>query len=154
MAKKKNAKWIVGGLVIAAAIGVMASLNLGDNLVYFYTPVEAKAQAADLKNQNIKIGAMVIPGTVDWNAEQLSLKFKMSDMKGTEIEVHHKGTPPDMFKEGQGVVVEGRLKNGGDLIVSHHLMVKHSEEYKKPDSHASMDKALLEKSIFKNEKTN
>ena len=55
------------------------------------------------------------------------------------------------FKEGQGVVVEGRLKGTGE-IQSRTLMVKHSEEYKKPDSKHSMDKQLLEESIFKNTK--
>jgi len=74
----------------------------------------------------------------------------ISDLKGHEIKVSHKGTPPDMFKEGQGVVVEGILSPDGKSVKSRRLMVKHSEEYKKPGDHAGTpNKELLEKSIFK-----
>jgi cytochrome c-type biogenesis protein CcmE len=149
MAKKSNKKWVVGGSIIIAAVIAMTFLNLGDNLVYFYTPVEAVAKAAELEGQNIKVGGMVKEDTVQWEAEQLSLKFVMTDMQGNEINVSHKGTPPDMFKQGQGVVVEGRLANNGKDMISRNLMVKHSEEYKKPDATHSMDKELLQKSLFK-----
>ena len=92
---------------------------------------------------------MVKPESVKWVAEQLSLNFVVTDLEGHEIEIKHKGTPPDMFKEGQGVVVEGRIDHAGKEIISKILMVKHSEEYKKPDDHSTMNKALLEKSLFK-----
>ena len=64
------------------------------------------------------------------------------------------GTPPDMFKEGQGVVVEGRISTDGQSLAARNLMVKHSEEYKKPGAeHSSMDKELLEKSLFKGQQS-
>lgn len=147
--KSKNKAWIIGGLVIAAAVVSMSFLNLGDNLVYFYTPAEAYAKAGELEGQNVKVGGMVQPGSVVWKPETLSLQFTMSDLKGNDIVVRHTGTPPDMFKEGQGVVVEGRLADASKTMISKNLMVKHSEEYKKGDDHSKMDKALLEKSIFK-----
>ena len=59
MAKKGNVRWIVGGIVIAGAIVGISFLNLGDNLIYFYTPSEAYAKAAELTGQNIKVGGMV-----------------------------------------------------------------------------------------------
>ena len=150
MAKKRNVRWIIGGIIIAGAVVGISLLSLGDNLVYFYTPAEAYAKAADLSGQTVKVGGMVQPGTVKWQADQLSLDFVMTDLKGHEIKVHHNGTPPDMFKEGQGVVVEGRLEDGGKSLVSRNLLVKHSEEYKKAGSdHSSMDKELLERSLFK-----
>ena len=136
-------------VIIAAAVVSLSFLNLGENLVYFYTPEEAYAKGSELDGQNIKVGGMVMPGSVVWQPEQLALSFTMTDMKGHEIKVQHQGTPPDMFKEGQGVVVEGRLGDQGKMMVSRNLMVKHSEEYKKPGDHSTMDKALLEKSLFK-----
>ena len=155
MAKRGNVRWIVGGIVIAGAIVGISFLNLGDNLIYFYTPSEAYAKAAELSGQNIKVGGMVMPGSVKWQAEQLSLDFVMTDLKGHEIKVHHNGTPPDMFKEGQGVVAEGRIEDGGKALVARSLMVKHSEEYKKAGgNHSSMDKELLERSLFKGQQTN
>ena len=152
MAKKqKGVRWVIGGIIIAGAVVGISFLSLGDNLVYFYTPGEAYAKAADLDGQLVKVGGMVMPGTVKWQADTLSLDFVMTDLKGHEIKVHHNGTPPDMFKEGQGVVVEGQLADNSKTMVSRNLLVKHSEEYKKaggPD-HTSMDKELLERSLFK-----
>jgi cytochrome c-type biogenesis protein CcmE len=150
MAKKgSNTKWIIGGAVIVVAIIVIASLNLGDNLVYFYTPGEAVAKAADLSGQTIKVGGMVQAGSMKWVPETLDLSFTLTDLKGHDISVSHKGTPPDMFKEGSGCVVEGRLEDAGKHIVSRNLLVKHSEEYKPQGDHSTMDKELLERSLFK-----
>ena len=147
-APNKN-KWILGGGVIAAAIVGASFLAINENSVYFFTPGEAKVQAATLQNQTIKVGGMVLPGSQVWQAEGLDLKFTLTDLKGAEIKVHHNGTPPDMFKEGSGVVVEGRINDAGTEIISRNLMVKHSEEYKKPHSGDSMDKKLIQESMFK-----
>lgn len=148
--KKNSMKWMVGSVVIIAAIIGMSFLQLGDNLVYFYTPGEAVAQAKALEAKTIKIGALVQAGSVKWNAEQLSLTFSLTDLQGHEIQVSHKGPPPDLFKDGQGVVAEGRIDADGKNFTATKLMVKHSEEYKKPNSENSIDKQLLEKSLFKN----
>lgn len=148
MKKKSVLKWWVGGAVIAAAVLSTSFLKLGDNLLYFYTPSEAMAQASGLSNKTIKLAGMVKGGSVVWQPEALSLAFVLTDLNGHEIVVAHKGTPPDMFKENQGVVVEGRLAADGASMVSRGLLVKHSEEYKAPGPGQSMDKALLEKSLF------
>lgn len=144
-------KWIIGVLIIGVAIIAISALNFGENIVYFYTPKEAVADAMTLSAKTIKVGGMVKAGTVDWQAKDIKLGFTLSDLKGVDIRVDHNGTPPDMFKENQGVVVEGRLSPDGSRIVAQRLMVKHSEEYKKPDDHSTMNQALLEESIFKNE---
>ncbi len=149
--KQGYLKWIIGVLIIGVAVIAISSLNFGDNIVYFYTPKEAVAEASSLSSKVIKVGGMVKSGTVDWRAKELALAFTLTDLKGVNIHVDHKGTPPDMFKESQGVVVEGRLSPDGTSITAQRLMVKHSEEYKKPDDHSTMNKALLEESIFKNE---
>lgn len=153
MARNSSLRWLIGGGVVVAAISAISFLELGEQLVYFYTPSEAQAKALELDGKNIKVGGMVKPGTVDWKPETLALNFVMSDLNGHEIAVAHKGTPPDMFKQGQGVVVEGRITGDGKQMTSKALMVKHSEEYKKPaNEHESMNKALLEKSLFKDGK--
>ena len=150
MKKGLPLKWMIGGAVLVVAALAASNLKFSDNVVYFYTPQEAFAKAADININTIKVGGMVKTGTVNWKAEELLLNFVMTDMQGTDIEVSHKGTPPDMFKENAGVVVEGRIEADGKKMVSQRLMVKHSEEYKKPDAQHSVDKELLEKSIFKN----
>ena len=147
--KSKSAKWLIGIGIIAAAVIAIAMTQLSSNVVYFYTPDEAQAKASEISTQTIKVGGMVVPGSVAWQAEALDLAFTISDLKGHEIRVKHKGTPPDMFKEGQGVVVEGSITADGKEMTSRKLMVKHSEEYKKPGDHAgSVSKELLEKSMF------
>ena len=141
-------KWLLGASALVLAIVIGFSLNFEDSLVYFYVPSEVTSQASELQGKMIKVGAMVKKGSVVWNPKKLSLKFVITDYEGHEFRVHHTGVKPDMFKEGQGVVVEGRLTPNND-IQSRTLMVKHSEEYKKPDSKHSMSKDLLQKSIFK-----
>ena len=152
MARKKNnsGKWIAAGVVVCAAVIGMSFLQLGESVVYFYTPDEAIAKAADISQNTIKVGGLVKPESVSWEARDLALDFTLTDNAGHEIFVKHTGTPPDMFKEGQGVVVEGRLSEDGSTIVSRTLLVKHSEEYTKPENADSIDTKLLEQSMFNN----
>jgi cytochrome c-type biogenesis protein CcmE len=77
----------------------------------------------------------VTPGSVQWNAEALDLRFRLTD--GTEeVVVHSSGAPPQMFRDGIGVVVEGRMTSAG-IFESDNLMVKHSNEYRAPpEGHA------------------
>jgi len=146
----KSLRWAIGIAVIAIAVMAIAMTQISSNVVYFYTPDEAQAKAEEISTQTIKVGGMVVPGSVVWKPDTLNLAFTISDLKGHDIKIEHKGTPPDMFKEGQGVVVEGVLEKAGKSMVSRRLMVKHSEEYKKPGDHAQdLNKELLQKSIFK-----
>lgn len=142
-------KWIVGAGVLVVVAIALANLQFGDTTTYFYTPDEAQAKAAEISPKTIKVGGMVKAGSVDWKPEDLALNFVVSDLKGHEIKVAHKGAPPDMFKEMSGVVVEGHISPDGQSMVSQKLMVKHSEEYKKPDAEHSVDRKLLETSMFK-----
>lgn len=152
--KRRRSRFIIGGLAIAGGIVAFSMMNLGSNIVYFYTPEEAFTKFTELQSKVVKVGGMVEAGTVVWKAEELHLAFAMTDLKGHRISVNHKGTPPDMFKEGQGVVVEGKLADGGQKMESRKLMVKHSEEYKKPGDHSTMNKALLDDAMFKSQKPN
>ncbi len=143
----KNSRRIFIGILVLGVLSLIIFLQTSGNVVYFYTPDEAQAKALDLSKQTIRLGGMVEPGSVQWNAQTLELKFKVTDLKGHTVLAEHRGTPPDMFKEGQGVVVEGRLAANGMSIESKKLMVKHSEEYKKPGDHTKLDRAALEKSL-------
>ena len=81
-----KSKWIIGGVVIAGTIVAMSLLNLGDDLVYFYTPSEAVAKAADLGKNTIKIGALVKSGSVQWEARDLDLTFVLTDLSKTLLQ--------------------------------------------------------------------
>lgn len=151
-AKKRKAtstKWFVGIAIIGLSVVGISLTQINATVVYFYTPDEAVAQAEQLSKKVIKVGGMVTPSSVEWKAQTLDLKFVVSDLKGADIAVAYRGAPPDMFKEGQGVVVEGSLAPDGKSMSARKLLVKHSEEYKKPGDHAqSMNKELLQRSIL------
>ena len=141
----RNKVWRLVGLVaIAAAITALAAGGLGENMVFFLTPVELEARAGEVTGQPIRLGAQVKPGSVDWNAEATELRFVLAEA-GIEIPVESTGAPPAMFQEGMGVVVEGVY---GEDRVFHatNLMVKHSNEYAPPD-HAG-DAAEAYKSLI------
>ena len=132
MTMKKKTKYgvltAVGVLVIA--FGWLIYGGLDSNVVYFLTPKELAAKGEKGFDVPVRLGGQVKPGSVKWDDKALDLQFAVTD--GTsEIAVHSKGAPPQMFKDGQGVVVEGRY--GRDSVFhSTSLMVKHSNEYKAP----------------------
>jgi cytochrome c-type biogenesis protein CcmE len=128
----KKTKWgalaAVGVLVIA--FGWLIYGGLDSNVVYFLTPKELLAKGAQGYDKPMRLGGQVKPGSVVWDEQKLDLRFAVTDGTG-EIVVHSKGAPPQMFKDGQGVVVEGRYGHDG-VFKSTSVMVKHSNEYKAP----------------------
>lgn len=128
----KKTKWgalaAVGVLVIA--FGWLIYGGLDSNVVYFLTPKELLAKGAAGYDKPMRLGGQVKPGSVVWDEQKLDLRFAVTDGTG-EIVVHSKGAPPQMFKDGQGVVVEGRYGHDG-VFKSTSVMVKHSNEYKAP----------------------
>jgi cytochrome c-type biogenesis protein CcmE len=132
------------GLIVAAVVvlGVFVYLlagGIGNNLVFFLTPGELLAEGSKAHNQPIRLGGLVAPNSVKWNAEELDLRFTMQDETGKQVEVHATTAPPQMFREGIGVVVEGRMTPSG-VFESTNLMVKHSNEYKAPDKNHDPEK--------------
>lgn len=131
MAKKKSRIGIiVTALIIIGGFGYLMYGGIGNNLVYFLTPGELLAKGDSVYDKPVRLGGQVVPGTVRWDAKEISLAFTLRDAKGN-VPVHSKKAPPQMFKEGQGVVVEGKLNRAG-VFEANNLMVKHSNEYKAP----------------------
>ncbi len=95
--------------------------------VFFYTPTEILENPSKFEQKTIRIGALVQQGSVDWNAHDIKLSFNISEDGKNSIPVYYAGVKPDLFREGQGVVVEG-IMNGPRFEAS-QLLVKHSEEY-------------------------
>jgi len=122
------------GIAIAVVIaGVFAYLllgGLGENLVYFLTPQELLAREEKGIDVPVRLGGQVAPGSVQWNATAIDLRFKLTD-GSKEVIVHSRSAPPAMFRDGQGVVVEGRYGRDG-IFRADNLMVRHNEEYRAP----------------------
>ena len=121
-------KFVVGGLVIAAALAYMIYASVTQSAVYFVTPSELGRRP--VAGKAYRLGGMVERGSVRWEPRTLDLTFTMSDGRAT-VPVRHKGAAPDLFGEGRGAVVEGQWTGDGYFKAS-LIMAKHSEEYKAP----------------------
>src|SRR5438093_12950688 len=107
--------FIVGGIATAAALAYMIYAGVTQSAVYFVTPAELRASA--VAGKAYRLGGMVLPGSLRWEPRTLDLHFTLGD--GTAIvPVRHKGTPPDLFGEGRGAVVEGTWRAEGSFGAS------------------------------------
>jgi cytochrome c-type biogenesis protein CcmE len=124
-------RWtIAGGVAILATFGWMLYGGLDKNVVFFLTPKELLAKGTEGINVPVRLGGQVKPGSVKWNDQTLDLRFALMD-GSAEVAVHSHGSPPQMFRDGMGVVLEGRY--GRDSVFdATSLMVKHSNEYRAP----------------------
>lgn len=114
----------------AAALGFLAKGDLGDNLVYYWSPSELM-EAPNAKDAVVRLGGLVASGSYSWDRDAQRAEFDVTDGT-TEVRVVSDGNPPQMFREGIGVVVEGTLRNDGQFYTQ-KVMVKHSNEYQAPD---------------------
>ncbi len=121
---------LIAVVVVLGAFAWLLYGNLDKNIVFFLTPQELLAKGVDGQGIPVRLGGQVKPGSVKWDASTLDLRFAITDGKG-EIQVRSKGAPPQMFRDGMGVVVEGRYESGG-MFQATNLLVKHSNEYRPP----------------------
>ncbi len=121
---------VAGLAAVLGAFGYLIYGGIGENLVYFLSPKELLAKGTAAYDVPVRLGGQVVPGSVQWNADRLELRFRVTD-GAEQVSVRSKGAPPQMFRDGIGVVVEGRYRRGGEFE-SHNLMVKHSNEYRAP----------------------
>jgi cytochrome c-type biogenesis protein CcmE len=128
---------IVALLIAGGALTYISMGSLGDNLVYYWSPTEVNASKDEAMGATIRLGGQVVPGTVDWKPDSQALKFRITDGQ-TEQLVTSTGAPPQMFREGIGVVVEGRLQGDGTFETD-RVMIKHSNEYRAPEDGESPD---------------
>ncbi|BCO25178.1 cytochrome c-type biogenesis protein CcmE [Rhodoferax lithotrophicus] len=138
--RHKRAAIIVGGL---ATIGVAAYFVLNafqSNLVFFFTPTQVETGEAP-KNRTFRIGGMVKTGSI--KRDNLTVSFVVTDTV-KEVPVSYTGILPDLFKEGKGVVAQGKLDSNGHFTAS-EVLAKHDENYMPPEAQHAMDQAQIQK---------
>jgi cytochrome c-type biogenesis protein CcmE len=119
---------LLGVAAVAAVIAWLAFGGIGDALVYYQTPTELLARGESAVGEQVRLGGLVKPGSLSGPATDL--RFTVTD-NTHEITVHSTSTPTSSFREGVGVVVEGRL--GGDgVFEASRVLVKHDENYVAP----------------------
>ncbi len=117
-------RYVVVGVVVAAALGFLLVRGLGNATLYFRTADEAVAQRQQLDGRRFRIEGTVVAGSVQQVANQVAFKI---ENKGVVVPVDHQGDPPELFKPGIPVVLEGHFV--GETFASDRIMVKHSEDY-------------------------
>ena len=120
-------------LVIAAAVAVLAAVllamwGLRDRTAYFYTPADIAAGRA-AEGKAMRLGGMVEVGSVQKQPDGVSIRFTVVDGEAP-TPVTYRGIVPDLFREGSGVVAEGRLQRG--TFVADTILAKHDERYMPP----------------------
>lgn len=132
---KSQRVFAIGAVVVAVAgVAWIAMGNLGENLVYYWTPKELHANADRAEGATVRLGGMVKAGSI---VQGPPLTFEVTDGADT-VKVIAAEIPPAMFREGIGVVVEGSVQPDG-TFTSKRLMVKHDNEYRAPKDGAMPD---------------
>lgn len=136
--RKQRLMIIVGVLaVLGLAVGLLL-FALQQNINYFFTPQQIAAGEAPV-GANMRVGGLVVPGSVIRNNETLDVTFDLTDGQG-RFSVHYHGILPDLFREGQGIVANGVLV-AADRFEADEVLAKHDEEYMPPEVQDALEKA-------------
>jgi cytochrome c-type biogenesis protein CcmE len=128
---------IIGGIAVAAAAIVALVLNaFSSNLVFFYSPTQVAAHEAP-ENRLFRVGGLVAQGSL--KREGVDVSFTVTDL-AKSMTVRYHGILPDLFKEGKGVVAQGRLGPDG-VFVAQEVLAKHDENYMPPEAAAALKQA-------------
>ena len=130
--KRRNRLLVITFLLLGASATVALVLSaLNENLNLFYPPDQVVAGAAPVDTR-IRAGGMVKEGSVERATDSLEVRFVLSDLKGAEFPVRYSGILPDLFREGQGVLVQGKLQASGEFAAQ-EVLAKHDENYMPPE---------------------
>jgi cytochrome c-type biogenesis protein CcmE len=127
---------IAAGVVLV--IGAAAALILNafnSNLVFFFSPSQIVSKEAPV-NRTFRLGGLVVAGSV--KREGVAVDFKVTDT-AQSVPVHFEGILPDLFKEGKGVVAQGKLQDG--VFVAKEVLAKHDENYMPPEAAEALKNA-------------
>lgn len=142
--RRRTRRFVILALAVAAlAFLAIAAGGINDNLVYYWTPTDLRAAGNKAYGATIRLGGMVKAGSIRHATGTTGVEFDVNDANAV-VHVKSSGVPPQMFRDGIGVVVEGTMTRDGSFE-SHRLMVSHNNEYQAPNGTHPMDKQELEK---------
>ncbi len=129
--RHKRLLLIFAGLVVLGAVVALVLNAFQSNLVFFFSPTQVAAGEAP-KGKPFRIGGMVKEGSIQREADGVTLRFAITDTE-RDIAVKYKGILPDLFKEGKGAVVQVRIGEDG-IFVAKEVLAKHDENYMPPEA--------------------
>lgn len=136
--RHKRIALIFAGLAILGVASALVLNAFQSNLVFFFTPTQVMANEAPL-NKNFRIGGMVEQGSLKRLPDGLTVEFRVTDTART-MPVVYQGILPDLFKEGKGVVAQGKLSQDG-VFHANQVLAKHDENYMPPDAAHAIEQA-------------
>ncbi len=136
----KRGAIVLGGLASVSLAAYFVLNAFESNLVFFFTPTQIETGEAP-KDRTFRVGGMVKEGSV--KRDNMTVNFIVTDT-AKDVRVAYTGILPDLFKEGKGVVAQGRLDANGQFTAS-EVLAKHDENYMPPEAQHAMDQAQLDK---------
>jgi cytochrome c-type biogenesis protein CcmE len=143
--KAKHQRLLLAGLAIVAVLAavLLAMWGLKDRAAYFFTPVEIAIGKAE-QGRPIRLGGMVEQGSLREEGDGVTVRFIVTDGEA-RIPVRYTGITPDLFREGSGVVAEGRMQ--GKTFVADEILAKHDERYMPPQLGNQAAEHAVEKTL-------
>ena len=141
-ARHKRLLLVAGAL---AMLGLGAALVLSafeKNLVFFFTPTQVLAGEAPA-GRSFRVGGLVEAGSLQRRGDGITVSFRVTDT-AQRVQVVYRGALPDLFKEGKGVVAQGRLTQD-QLFIAEEVLAKHDENYMPPEAAYALEKAAQPK---------
>ena len=136
--RSKRIAMIAGGLAALAAAATLVLTAFQENLVFFFTPSQVAANEAP-QGRTFRIGGMVETGSVRRQPDGVTVRFIVTDT-AKSIPVVYQGALPDLFKEGKGVVAQGRIGPDG-VFQAKEVLAKHDENYMPPEAADAVKRA-------------
>ncbi len=132
-AANKNLKFIIGGILVVALIItliVQATVSTG---AYYLTVTELGQQSQSIVGERVRVSGTVVDGSEDWNAQEITLRFSISDEDGSQLPIVFYGPRPDNFQRAASAIVEGELLPDGSFQAETLLLKCPSRYEEEPD---------------------
>ena len=140
--RRKKRLYLVGLILLGVAGATALFLTaFQENLVYFYSPSEV-AEGKAPTDRTFRIGGLVKDGSVERDKQTLEARFVITD-QAHDVPIVYEGVLPDLFREGQGIVANGKLKADGTFVAA-KVLAKHDENYMPPEAAEALEKAQKE----------
>ena len=136
--RHKRFAFVIAGLCTLAVAAALILNAFRSNLVFFFSPSQVFAKESP-QGRNFRLGGLVEAGSMKRQADGVTVMFRVTDTAQT-IPVQYKGILPDLFKEGKGVVTQGKLGADG-VFQATEVLAKHDENYMPPEAADALKKA-------------
>lgn len=129
--RQRRLLWVLAGLVLVATAVTLVLRALNSNVMFFYSPSQVQAGSVP-HGAAFRLGGLVEQGSLQRSDDGMLLKFIVTD-EVQRVPVQYRGLLPDLFREGKGVVVSGKLQPGGGFQAT-EVLAKHDENYMPPEA--------------------